>query len=165
MLKTLVESQSDPFSFIDASCGNGWVVRKVLKHSLCESATGIDSPEGMIKEPKKLDPNGNYVLSDLLEWKPDNYVDMVHSMEVIYYFKNLKKLILHLKDFWLKPGGIFIMGLDFYQENIDSHTWPEYLNTEMKFFSIKNGKNCWKVQDCAMLKVIRQMLLITFLEP
>ena len=57
------------------------------------------------------------------------------------------------------------MGLDFYQENIDSHTWPEDLNTEMKLFSIKNGKNCWKVQDCAMLKVIRQMLLITFLEP
>ena len=57
------------------------------------------------------------------------------------------------------------MGLDFYQENIDSHTWLEDLNTEMKLFSIKNGKNCWKVQDCAMLKVIRQMLLITFLEP
>ena len=30
------------FSFIDAGCGNGWVVRQVAKLPQCVSAVGID---------------------------------------------------------------------------------------------------------------------------
>tara|TARA_B100000427_G_C15507486_1_gene594667 strand:+ start:1078 stop:1701 length:624 start_codon:yes stop_codon:yes gene_type:complete len=137
MLKTLIKMHHKPFSFIDAGCGNGWVVRKILEHPLCNSAIGIDGAEGMIQKAKKLDPYGGYVLSDLLEWKPTRYVDIVHSMELIYYFNNPEKLIVHIKECWLKPGGTLIMGLDFYKENIKSHSWPRELDTNMTLLSIK----------------------------
>ena len=36
MLQTLIKGQSKPFSFIDAGCGNGWVVRKVKSNPHCK---------------------------------------------------------------------------------------------------------------------------------
>ena len=146
MFQILNKDQSEPFSFIDAGCGNGWAVREMLKNPLCLDAVGVDGAAEMIKRAKKTDPNGNYVYSDLMEWEPKALVDIVHSMEVIYYFNDPKKLILHMKDKWLKPNGKLIIGLDFYKENTDCHNWPKKLNTKMTLLSIKEWtrilKNC-----------------------
>ena len=142
----LNKEQFQPFSFIDAGCGNGWAVREMLKNPLCLNAVGVDGAIEMIERAKKIDPNGNYIYKDLMEWEPKALVDIVHSMEVIYYFNDPKKLILHMKDKWLKPNGKLIIGLDFYKENTDCHNWPKKLNTKMTLLSIKEWtrilKNC-----------------------
>ena len=146
MFQTLNKEQSKPFSFIDAGCGNGWAVREMLKNPLCLNAVGVDGAIEMIERAKKTDPNGNYIYKDLMEWEPKVLVDIVHSMEVIYYFNDPKKLILHMKDKWLKTNGKLIIGLDFYKENTDCHNWPKKLNTKMTLLSIKEWtrilKNC-----------------------
>ena len=146
MFQILNKEQFQPFSFIDAGCGNGWAVREMLKNPLCLNAVGIDGAIEMIERAKKTDPNGNYIYKDLMEWEPKALVDIVHSMEVIYYFNDPKKLILHMKDKWLKPNGKLIIGLDFYKENTDCHNWPKKLNTKMTLLSIKEWtrilKNC-----------------------
>ena len=146
MFQTLNKEQSKPFSFIDAGCGNGWAVREMLKNPLCLNAVGVDGAIEMIERAKKTDPNGNYIYKDLMEWEPKALVDIVHSMEVIYYFNDPKKLILHMKDKWLKPNGKLIMGLDFYKENSDCHDWPKQLDTQMTLLSINQWvellKNC-----------------------
>jgi len=146
MFQILNKDQSQLFSFIDAGCGNGWAVREMLKNPLCLNAVGVDGAIEMIERAKETDPNGNYVYKDLMDWEPKTLVDMVHSMEVIYYFKDPKKIILHMKDKWLKPNGKLIAGLDFYKENIDCHNWPEKLNTKMTLLSINEWtqilKNC-----------------------
>ena len=146
MFQTLIKEQSKPFSFIDAGCGNGWAVREMLKNPLCLNAVGVDGAIEMIERAKKTDPNGNYIYKDLMEWEPKALADIVHSMEVIYYFNDPKKLILHMKDKWLKPNGKLIIGLDFYKENTDCHNWPKKLNTKMTLLSIKEWtrilKNC-----------------------
>ena len=146
MFQTLIKEQSKPFSFIDAGCGNGWAVREMLKNPLCLNAVGVDGAIEMIGRAKKTDPNGNYIYKDLMEWEPKALVDIVHSMEVIYYFNDPKKLILHIKDKWLKPNGKLIMGLDFYKENSDCHDWPKQLDTQMTLLSINQWvellKNC-----------------------
>ena len=146
MFQTLIKEQSKPFSFIDAGCGNGWAVREMLKNPLCLNAVGVDGAIKMIERAKKTDPNGNYIYKDLMEWEPKALVDIVHSMEVIYYFNDPKKLILHMKDKWLKPNGKLIMGLDFYKENSDCHDWPKQLDTQMTLLSINQWvellKNC-----------------------
>ena len=38
MLDHVLTAISSPFSFIDAGCGNGWVVRKVLENDHCDYA-------------------------------------------------------------------------------------------------------------------------------
>ena len=158
ILTYVFESYEEPFSLIDAGCGNGWVIREVLQSSICNKAIGIDGSFEMIEKAKSKDPNGEYYCSDLLDWKPKRKVDVVHSMEVLYYFKNPYDIIKHIVGNWLKPKGVFIMGIDHYVGNPKSYSWPEDLNVHMTLMSdvdwknifIKSGlNNCqsWKVNQ------------------
>ena len=113
------------FSFIDAGCGNGWVVRQVAKHPECVSATGVDGAQQMIDKALKSDPNNSYTCADLSSWNPKTPVDIVHSMEVVYYLEDPFAFLQNVYDSWLKTGGVLIFGLDFYEENTVSHSWPE----------------------------------------
>ena len=145
------------FSFIDAGCGNGWVVRDVSKSVKCINATGVDGSLEMIMKAKGVDRNNSYFCRDLLDWKPRGKVDLVHSMEVLYYFKNPLKLIKHIHNNWLKKKSRLIVGMDFYSENIVSHSWPEKTgvsimellseNTWIEYFKESGFKNVesWRI--------------------
>ena len=138
MLAHLMYGVGASFTFIDAGCGNGWAVRKMKDHPLCKKAIGVDGAEAMIRKANAIDAVGNYFCSDLLKWIPEEKVDFVHSMEVLYYFENPGELIEHMKLNWLKPSGKMIMGVDYYQEHERSHTWPTDLGTHMTLLSEKN---------------------------
>ena len=131
----------DQFSFIDAGCGNGWLVRNMSNDSRCIKSIGIDGSKRMIKKAKKLDRKNEYVCSDLLNWKPSEKVNLVISMEVFYYFENPEKLTRHIYQNWLTENSRLIIGIDFYKENLISHSWPEETGVSiMKLFS----ENEWK---------------------
>lgn len=135
-----------PLSFIDAGCGNGWVVRRMREHPLCEYSLGVDGAKEMIAKALKLDPGGNYILADLMDWVPEKKVDIVHSMEVFYYFPEPEELIERIMDYWLKPGGRLIMGVDHYKENKPSLDWEDKLDTRLTTLS----ESEWKAGfDCA----------------
>ena len=129
------------YSFIDAGCGNGWVVRNVSKLPQCSKAIGIDGSLKMIKKAKKLDEFNDYICEDLIKWVPKNKVDLVLSMEVFYYFENPNKLINHIYSNWLKTDSRLIIGIDYYFENTVSHSWPNDTGISiMKLFS----ENKWE---------------------
>ena len=113
------------YSFIDAGCGNGWVVRHISKDAKCNNAIGVDGSSNMINKAKRLDDKNKYFCEDLLKWIPQSKVDIVLSMEVFYYFENPGLLIEHINNNWIKSGGRLIMGVDYYQENISSHSWQK----------------------------------------
>ena len=125
MLDFALEGQVDSFTFIDAGCGNGWVVRMMGNHQLCKRAKGVDGSEQMIKKAISFDSDNTYHCADLVDWIPNKKVDIVHSMEVFYYVKNPVGLIKHVTDNWLNPGGRLIMGIDYYTENKVSESWSE----------------------------------------
>ena len=116
MLDVALKGQTNPFTFIDAGCGNGWVVRMMGQHSLCESAIGVDGSESMIEKAR---------VNDLLDWIPKEKVDLVHSMEVFYYMEDPIGLIKSVAKYWLNPGGRLILGIDYYSENKISESWNE----------------------------------------
>ena len=135
----------DHFTFIDAGCGNGWVIRKVSENDKCEKAIGVDGSKKMISKAKNILPSYEYHCADLMTWKPDKKVNIVHSMEVLYYVENPKKLINEIYNYWLKPNGRLIIGIDFYFENKISHSWPESCGIkDMKLFSEKDWINFFK---------------------
>ena len=151
MLRNFIENQTVPFSFIDAGCGNGWLVRKILTHPLCDSAIGVDGASEMIKKANELDSKGEYFHSDLIEWVPNKLVDLVHCMEVIYYFENPKKVILHILQNWLKSNGTIIVGMDYYLENENCHSWPMELNVPMTLLSINDWSDLF--HECGLKNV------------
>ena len=151
MFQTLIKKQSKPFSFIDAGCGNGWVVRKIINHPLCEKAIGVDGSKEMIDKARSLDSDGTYFYSDLMNWSPKKKVNFVHSMEVLYYLREPEKLIMHILENWLLKKGTIIMGMDHYLENLNSHSWPKDLNTFMNLMSIKQWINLFK--ECGVSQI------------
>ena len=129
------------FMAVDAGCGNGWVVRQLKSVPLCRRAIGVDGAKMMIEKAKKNDPSGEYILANLMEWKPDKKVELVHSMEVFYYLPNPEKLINHIAINWLSEGGRLIFGIDHYEENQASLDWPEKCGIDM----ITEAESGWKV--------------------
>ena len=113
------------FSFIDAGCGNGWVVRKVAENPECISVGGIDAAQQMIEKAKACDSKSSYVCANQERWSPNSSVDVVHSMEVVYYLNNPAKFFQNVYKLWLRKNGMLIVGLDFYLENKTSHSWPD----------------------------------------
>jgi len=135
ILRSTIGGRKKPFSFIDAGCGNGWVVRKVRSIPLCESACGVDGAKAMIDNARDVDPDGQYYLEDLFSWVPDKKADIIHSMEVFYYFKKPNLLTNHIVENWLNPGGTLVIGLDHYIGNPDSYDWSKDLNVHMSLLS------------------------------
>ena len=131
ILNGILRKRTSDFNFIDAGCGNGWVVRKVNSNPLCKSACGVDGAKAMIENARKVDPTGEYHLADLLSWNPKNRADIIFGMEVFYYFKNPGLLTKHIVDNWMIDGGTLIIGLDHYIGNPDSYSWSEDLNVYM----------------------------------
>ena len=70
MIDILLMDDRRYFSFLDVGCGNGYVVRKISELKQCVISAGMDGAEGMIKKAKKMDPNGNYYCSNIVDWIP-----------------------------------------------------------------------------------------------
>ena len=127
------------FSFLDAGCGNGWVVRQVAKHPQCVSASGVDGAKQMIDKAQTYDSKNHYTCANLDSWKPNSAVDIVHSMEVVYYLKDPSAFLENVYNSWVSEGGVLIVGLDFYKENTVSHSWPKDCGVSiMHLFSEKH---------------------------
>ena len=138
-------SKLSKYSFIDAGCGNGWVVRKVAEDPKCSKAIGVDGSKNMIDKAKRLDVKNKYYCEDLLMWIPNEKADIIHSMEVFYYFENPGNLIKHINNNWIKIGGRLIMGIDFYMENKTAHSWQKECGISiMKLYSEIEWKKFFK---------------------
>jgi trans-aconitate methyltransferase len=120
----------DNFSAIDLGCGNGWVVR-LLEAMGASHAAGVDGARAMIDKARAIDPAGSYHCELLPDWAPPHKVDLVHSMEFLYYLEDPASMIQAIHDHWLNPGGILVMGVDHYAEHEASLAWPEHVGVAM----------------------------------
>ena len=137
MLERLLDGWNRPFTAVDIGCGNGWVVRRLANHQHCARAIGVDGAPSMIAKAKAVDPEGDYVEAMLPDWKPDDAVDLVHTMECLYYLDDPLGFLFTLHDDWMKPGGRLVIGVDHYTENPASHDWGPSLNVHMALLSIE----------------------------
>ena len=130
-----IQSEFSGFTAIDAGCGNGWVVRLLTSMDNCKSAVGVDGAESMIVRACEIDPAGKYIHADLQSWSPETPVDLVHSMEVLYYLDKIPEFLEWVAKKWLREGGIFAFGIDHYRENEACHGWSEKVGTPMAMHS------------------------------
>jgi predicted TPR repeat methyltransferase len=140
------------FCSIDAGCGNGWVVRMLKMMPNCVDSMGVDGATSMIERAHQIDPSGTYIGADLSTWNPDQPVDLVHSMEVLYYLENIQEFLNRVYTHWLREDGIFAFGIDHYYENMDCHGWSEKVGVHMAMYS----ENEWRqMVEKSGFKVIR----------
>ena len=60
MLDFTFKNIDNRFTFIDSGCGNGWVVRIVGDHPLCNKAIGVDGSKSMIEKAISIDKKNIY---------------------------------------------------------------------------------------------------------
>ncbi len=141
MISKALERLSGEFTSIDLGCGNGWAVRRIAKLSNCSESTGVDGSKRMISKAKRIDPYGIYYHAKLPTWSPPNPVNLVHSMEFIYYLEDPINFLKDLNNNWITKGGCLILGLDHYIENESSLSWPESLGLKLATFSSEVWKD------------------------
>ena len=125
-----------PFSFIDLGCGNGWVIREILKDNNCTKGFGIDGSKNMIKKAKKYDV-GTFEQYDIENCKFTEKFDIVFSMETFYYFNNPQMVIDNIYNNALKDKGMLIMGIDHYIENKTTLSWGDDYNLKLNTSTMK----------------------------
>ena len=91
----------------------------------------------MIAKAREVDPEGAYIEAMLPDWKPSEAVDLIHTMECLYYLDEPLEFLHTLHNDWLRPGGRMVIGVDHYQENPSSHDWGPSLNVHMALLSIE----------------------------
>ena len=102
---------------------------------MCFGADGVDGAVEMIKKAKKYDPKGRYHDNFLSSWKPFKPVELVTAMEVLYYLEDIPTFLKNVHEDWLVPGGVIVIGIDYYKENEASHDMPDKYRTKMTLHS------------------------------
>ena len=123
-------------SMLDLGCGNGWMLRKLASTYSLNVGLGIDGSEEMINKAKKYQSNLDYLCMDITKWKASRAYDLIMSMEFIYYLKNPEIVLSKIFNEAAHKDSIFIIGIDHYEENEDSLSWPEDLGVYMNTLSI-----------------------------
>ena len=132
-----INDEGKSFDFLDLGCGNGWVVREIVKNPLCYRAVGLDGAENMISKANSLSDGNEYILDDINSFNSTEKYDVIHSMEVLYYLDNPKEVIKKISNSWLEDNGRLIIGIDHYYENTASHSWQDKVGTRMLMFNEK----------------------------
>lgn len=134
-----------PFTFLDVGCGNGWVVRKIAKETLCKKAIGIDVSKKMITQAKKKieSKKEDFFHTDIESWDYKGKFDYVFSMESLYYADSMKVALEKIFKL-LKPGGKFFCGTDFYADNKATAKWATIMKIQMHLHSKKEWKKMFE---------------------
>lgn len=142
--------------YLDIGCGNGYTVRWAAQDVPDGKAFGIDVAPEMIARAKDLSQglaNAEFHLATFPEHDlPLGRFDAIFSMEVLYYLPSLSAALEEVTRL-LKPGGLFVCVVDFYQENAASHSWPEDVGVAMRLLSAAQWREAF---EDAGLEVVEQ---------
>ena len=142
-IKSIIHNQyhhSQNLKLADVGCGNGWASGDLLEEKYIKKVCGYDGANKMIEKAKKTIKGPSFFNMDLNNWEPGQKFDIIYSMEVIYYLDQPNQFIDRCYKNWLNPNGLFIAGIDHYQENESSLSWAEDLNVNMKTKTINEWK-------------------------
>ena len=123
------------FTAIDLGCGNGWAVRRLKMMPSCIFSSGVDGSEAMVSKARSIDSEGEYFHGMIPEWSPNNPVNLVLSMEFLYYLEDPISFFKTLYGEWVLSGGSVAVGVDHYLENESSLDWSESLGVHMTTLS------------------------------
>jgi len=133
--------------YLDLGCGNGYTVRWASALLSRGRAFGIDASPRMIERARALsagDPRAVFALAVFpLHDLPLSSFDVVFSMESLYYMRDIPAALGEVYRL-LKPGGVFVSAIDFYEENRISHGWVSYVGAGMSLWSARRWKRAFE---------------------
>jgi len=118
---------------LDLGCGSGYAARALREIRGAGRAYGVDASPEMVRNARSYtdDRAVGFLQGDFerLPFETDS-VDHAFSMEAFYYADDPHAVLSDLHRV-LRPGGTFYCAVNFYEENVHSHHWPEQVGVEM----------------------------------
>ncbi len=146
--------------YLDIGCGNGYTVRWAAEAARDVQALGIDVSPQMIEQARRLSaelPRARFSCETFpapaLERES---LDAIFSMEVFYYLSDLDAGLREVRRL-LAPGGRFACVVDYFEENPESHSWPEELGLELQLRSQAGWADAFEAAGLAVLEQARLM--------
>ncbi len=122
---------------LDLGCGSGYAGRALRETRESGRVYGFDGSPKMARKARSYteDPAIGYVGGDFddLPFADDSF-DHVWSMEAFYYAAKPENTLSEILRV-LRPGGTFFCAVNYYEENIHSHDWQEFISVEMTRWS------------------------------
>ena len=121
---------------LDLGTGSGYALRALRERSIGRGY-GIDASREMVRNAADYtDDDAIGFLRGNFETLPFglNSIDHAFSMEAIYYAEDPVDVLRELRRV-LRPGGTFYCAVNYYEENVHSHEWQEFIDIEMTRWS------------------------------
>ena len=95
----------EPARIVDLGCGAGNVTALLRRRWPAAKLTGVDSSASMLARARQSDPTVEWRQGDLLEWRPEEPVDLLYSNAALHWLDDHDTLFPRLAGL-VAPGGI-----------------------------------------------------------
>ncbi|NHN61021.1 MULTISPECIES: class I SAM-dependent methyltransferase [Halorussus] len=131
---------------LDLGTGSGYAVRALRDTQRAGRAYGLDGSPEMARNARGYsdDPQVGFLVGDF-DHLPfaDDSVDHVFTMEAFYYANDPHETLAEVARV-LRPGGTFYCGVNYYEENVYSHEWQEFIDVEMTRWSAAEYREAFR---------------------
>ena len=131
---------------LDLGCGSGYAARAMRELKSAGRAYGLDGAPQMAANAREYtdDPAVGFLVGDFqhLPFSTDS-VDHCFSMEAFYYAPDPHETLREVRRV-LRPGGTFYCAVNFYEENVHSHHWPESVGVDMVRWSATEYREAFR---------------------
>jgi len=136
-------------TILDLGCGSGYAGRALKDTKDAGRVYGLDGSPAMARNARSYtdDPDVGYLVGDFdsLPFGTDS-VDHVWSMEAFYYAPDPAHTLEEIARV-LRPGGTFYCAVNYYEENVHSREWQEYIDIEMTRWSTEEYREAFRAAD------------------
>jgi ubiquinone/menaquinone biosynthesis C-methylase UbiE len=131
---------------LDLGTGSGYVLRALRETAGIDRGYGLDGSPEMLRNARSYtdDPRIGFVRGDFddLPFGTDQ-IDHVFSMEAFYYAPDPAHTLEEIRRV-LAPGGTFFCAVNYYEENVHSHSWQDNIDIEMTRWSRKQYREAFR---------------------
>jgi ubiquinone/menaquinone biosynthesis C-methylase UbiE len=131
---------------LDLGCGSGYAARALRSADDAGRAYGLDGAPEMVRNARSYtdDPDVAYVLGDFGSLPfADDGVDHCFSMEAFYYAADPHETLAELRRV-LRSGGTFYCAVNYFEENVHSHDWQEFIEVDMTLWSYADYREAFR---------------------
>ncbi|SDL90804.1 Methyltransferase domain-containing protein [Halogranum gelatinilyticum] len=122
---------------LDLGTGSGYALRALRDTKGAGRGYGLDGSPEMVGNARGYteETDVGFLVGDFDDLPfADDSVDHVWSMEAFYYAADPEHTLSEIARV-LKPGGTFFCAVNYYEENVHSHEWQEFIEVEMTRWS------------------------------
>ncbi|USZ69465.1 class I SAM-dependent methyltransferase [Halorussus salilacus] len=131
---------------LDLGTGSGYAARALRDTKRAGRAYGLDGSPEMARNARGYtdDPDVGFLVGDF-DHLPfaDDSVDHAFTMEAFYYANDPRQTLREVARV-LRPGGTFFCAVNYYEENVHSHSWQENIDVEMTRWSAAEYREAFR---------------------